>query len=110
MPNRSITEMFDVDASTFVHIEGRPGTELTCVEGWLWVTQDGSPLDVDLADGQRHIVTGAAPIVVCGFGPSRLQVVREPSATPWQTILRAVLRRFGAERPTAIEPAAAVVG
>jgi hypothetical protein len=103
----SKTEPLDVDTTTFVRIDGRPGTVLSCVAGCLWITEDGSLRDIRLSPGQNHVVTKAARITVCGFGPSCLQVVQRPQAMAWPAIRRAIATWAGAEAESAIEPPAA---
>lgn len=49
MPTRPEVATFELDSSIFVHIVGRPGVELTCLHGCLWITQDGSAVDTELA-------------------------------------------------------------
>ncbi len=89
MFTRPKTATHDVDASRFVHLDGRPGTELTCLDGCLWITPDGSAADVGPAAGQRLAVTRSARLIVCGFGPGRLRVTPPPSATAGSTPWRA---------------------
>lgn len=105
MPTRPEVATFDVDSSVFVHIDGQPGTELICLEGCLWVTQDGSTADLELAAGQRHVVIDPARLIVCGFGPGSLQVTHQPPAMAWSGLWRVLRRWAAAPRPAAVEPA-----
>jgi hypothetical protein len=67
--------------STFLRIAGEPGVELRCLKGCLWITRDGSPADIELHPGERHVVGDTARVIVCAFEPSLVQVVR-PATGP----------------------------
>lgn len=101
MPTHPEVAMFDVDSSVFVHISGQPGIELTCLEGCLWVTQDGSTADIELAAGQRYVVTDPVRLIVCGFGPGSLQVMQQPPATAWSKLWHAMRGHVASVRPAA---------
>ena len=103
----SETERLDVDPTTFVRIDGRPGTHMSCVAGCLWITEGVSLRDIQLSPGQNHVVTKAARSTVCGFGPGCLQVVHRPQAMAWPAIRRAFATWAGAEAASAIEPPSA---
>ncbi len=104
MPHRPQVARFELDAKTFVHLDGRPGTELASVDGWLWITQDGCAVDIELAAGQRFVVTVPARLVVCGFGPATLQVTRQAPATARSMLWREVRRLVESPSPAAAEP------
>lgn len=68
------TARVHLDRSTFLRIVGEPGTELTCLQGCLWVTRDGSPIDMELPAGCYYVVPDRVRVLVCAFETSLVQV------------------------------------
>lgn len=109
MPTLPHTATYDVDASVFIRIDARPGYELACLAGCLWITADGSAVDIELPVGERHVVTEPARLIVCGFGPGCVQVTRQ-SPTTIGSLFHRVLRRIVAlPRRTAAAPTAVAI-
>ena len=84
-----------LDRSSFLRISGEPGTELTCLQGCLRITHDGSPAAIELHAGQRHAVRGGPGVIVSAFESSVVQVFR-PAAQP----VGAVRHLHGMSGPT----------
>jgi hypothetical protein len=79
------TARVHLDRSTFLRIVGEPGTELTCLQGCLWITRDGSLVDIELPAGHHYVVTDEARVLVCAFEPS-LVVVLNPGRSGRQAV------------------------
>ena len=79
-----------LDKTTCLRMTGAQGTAIVCHEGSLWITQDGSPCDVQLDAGQRFVVPDAAKVIVTGFVPSVASVL-QPSRTPERVVRRPAL-------------------
>lgn len=77
------TTRMQLDRSTFLRIVGEPGTVLYCLHGCLWITRDGSPEDIELPAGQRHLVADGTPVLVCAFASSLVEV-RRPQRRAWR--------------------------
>jgi len=105
MPSRPTLSTFDVDTGTFVHIDGRPGTQLACGAGCLWITRDGSPLDMELAAGQRWVITETGRLIVNGFGPSVVQIVRQQQQPAWRAVPPMLHRWLSSLRTAVAKPA-----
>jgi hypothetical protein len=81
------TTSMPLDRSTFLRIVGEPGTVLSCQQGCLWITRDGSPEDIELPAGQQHLVADGVCVLVCAFEPSRVRVHR-PQRSAWPRAAR----------------------
>ena len=107
MPTRPKISEHDVDSSAFVHIDGCPGTELICLAGCLWVTRDGSPVDIELVAGERQVITETGRLVICGFGPSKVQIVGHQRQPRWHAIRQMLRRWLAVPRTAAAKPVVA---
>lgn len=54
------------------------GQHIDCVQGCLWITQDGDPRDVVLEAGQRFAVDRGQRTLVHALEPARVRVARAP--------------------------------
>ena len=52
-----------------------PGTRLECLEGTVWITEDGSSDDVVLDPGRRHDVARKGVTVVQALSPARIAIL-----------------------------------
>jgi DUF2917 family protein len=89
----------ELDQAVFLRIVDATGATVTCVSGYLWVTVDGCPKDIQLSPGQSHLVEDARQVVVTGFEPSLARVfqpamqVRRAERRPLSTFLPSWGRR-----------------
>jgi hypothetical protein len=77
----------ELDRALFLRMNRAAGTTITCLQGCLWITRDGSPKDVELSPGETYRVEDAARVIVTGFGPGLARVrsaatQRRPAARP----------------------------
>jgi Protein of unknown function (DUF2917) len=108
MPTRPNISEHHVDSSVFVRIDGRPGTELVCLAGCLWIARDGSPVDIELAAGERRVLTEPGRLVDCGFGPGVVRIVSLQRQPRWLAIRQVLGRWLAAPRAASVEPFVAV--
>ena len=99
-----------LDRSTFLRIVGEPDTELTCLQGWLWITRDGSPIDIELPAGRHYVVPDGARVLVCAFETSLVQVL-SPERLGIQPVTRlratsVIFRLLAAWRRACVRPVA----
>ncbi|CAN5262593.1 hypothetical protein BH11PSE10_BH11PSE10_03720 [soil metagenome] len=69
----------ELDKALFLRLANAAGVTITCLEGCLWITRDGSPADIQLPPGERYLVEDASRVIVAGFGPSLARVI-QPAA------------------------------
>lgn len=69
----------ELDQALFLRLVKATGVTISCLEGCLWITRDGSPADVQLLPGQCYRVEDASRVIVSGFGPS-VAAVLQPAA------------------------------
>ena len=62
--------------------EQAQGTRLSCVEGSLWITRDGDPIDVILEPGQSWEVPGPQRVIAQAMARSTLRVQSGPHCQP----------------------------
>lgn len=71
----------ELDRGQFLRLTDAGGATITCLQGCLWITRDGSPADIELAPGQSYWVENATRVIATGFEPS-LARVWQPAAPP----------------------------
>ncbi len=66
------TESFSLADNEAVSL-GRPGSglEVACVQGMVWLTQEGDPVDHVLGPGEEIRLTGRGRVAMMAFAPSQ---------------------------------------
>ena len=64
----------ELERGDVLPLERASGVHLICLEGSLWVTEEGTPTDVVLGPGQAYAVEAAGRTLVQAMGHSRLAV------------------------------------
>ena len=83
-------------------------TTISCVDGDLWVTQDGDPRDVILRAGQKFLIDRASRVVVFATSDATFEVTsghaqQRPEAR--LAGLGLLTRLFAASAPSAVSAA-----
>jgi Protein of unknown function (DUF2917) len=71
----------ELDQALFLRMANATGATITCLEGCLWITRDGSSKDIQLGPGQTYRVEDTTLVIVTGFGPSLARVL-QPAVKP----------------------------
>jgi len=58
---------------TLLRIRGAAGTVIACLEGTVWLTEEGDARDHFLQRGDRHRIRGAGVVVMEALGDARLE-------------------------------------
>jgi hypothetical protein len=108
MEQRFETTGLRLDRATFLTLDDAPGAELTCLDGCLWITRDGSPADIQLPAGGRYVVADGTRVLVCAFVPSRVRLCRpRPAARRPSPLAGLISRARSAWRRCVAPPAVA---
>jgi hypothetical protein len=76
---------FDLRTHQIMRFDGATGTDIVCLRGELWLTQDGDPRDVVLAAGEHFTLDCEGVALVSALRPSSVCVeVPVEAAQPWQ--------------------------
>jgi hypothetical protein len=79
----------ELDQALFLRMANAKGVVIVCLEGCLWITQDGSSKDTQLNAGQRFVVEDASRVIVTGFEPSLarlLQPITNGHPSGWRLV------------------------
>ena len=79
--NNAIATTHDLDSGMALSITGGRGTVVRCLEGQVWLTQEGDAQDYFLAANTRyHAVTAGSIVVNALVAPARIAVYRTAAA------------------------------
>ncbi len=68
------------------------GLSIACLEGILWITQEGDPRDYVLEPGQRFVIARRGSVVIEACADARLRVAPPLEIVPSRTDLSATPR------------------
>lgn len=71
----------ELDARRFLTLDDARGTRVVCVEGELWITQDGDTADYFVYAGQSFTINVRGKVVIQAQRPTRIEL-REASVAP----------------------------
>ena len=73
---------------------------IECLEGSLWITQDGDPRDVILSAGHSYRIDRTSRVMVFATSDARLEISSQPvHISPTSTTAPGWLARFGVAGP-----------
>jgi hypothetical protein len=68
------------------------GLSIACMEGILWITQEGDPKDYVIEPGQRYVIARRGSVVIEACADARLRVAPPLEIVPSRTDLSAAPR------------------
>jgi hypothetical protein len=78
---------FDLRERQIMRFDDAAGTDIVCLRGELWLTQDGDPRDVVLATGDRFTLDSQGVTLVSALRTSTVCVAVPVEAThPWHDL------------------------
>ena len=84
--------------SQAVTLTDAKGSQIRCLSGGLWITQDRDPRDIVLAPGESFTIDRGGPTIVWALAPSSVEMRDPEPPRP----LAAFARRWGAHRRNAV--------
>ncbi|HMA09644.1 MAG TPA: DUF2917 domain-containing protein [Ramlibacter sp.] len=78
--------------SQAVTLTDAKGSQIRCLSGGLWITQDRDPRDIVLAPGESFTIDRGGPAIVWALAPSSVEMRAAEPPRP----LAAIARRWGA--------------
>ncbi len=84
--------------SQAVTLTDAKGSQIRCLSGGLWITQDRDPRDIVLAPGESFTLDRVGPAIVWALAPSSVEM----RAAERQRPLAAIARRWAANRRNAM--------
>ncbi len=88
LQTHAATTLHRLRGHQFLSLHKPKGLCVRAQRGFLWLTVDGDPTDIELAPGEWRVFDGSANVVVGTLGGDAVLSTTTPAASPWVARLR----------------------